>query len=531
MTRRDIANAAKTIEHVEVVTYARYSCDKQNERSIEDQERACADVAARLGLPAPKKSFHDAARSGASIEKRDGLQELLVHASQPAPRGTKRVIVIEALDRLGRNLFDSFDIVRRLHRENGCRLVTVDGRDSDAPAFKMMLLADSFVADVFLDTLKAKTKRGLEGRVLAGRWVCQVPYGYRMDDGRLVVEPEAAAVVRRLFDLAAAGVSARGIAAQLNRAAVRAPKQGRWSQRAVACRLTKRIYVGEVWWDGKLVRTDEALRLVPGDVWERAQTAREVRAKAAPRQGNLLVGGSSRRSHLISGLLRCTSCGTPLAIAPGGRWPTRWYYGCPHHYARGGCSNQMHVPGPSLEDAVVGAVLETVIDERAISFAVRAFQRRIAASSRGHETERKRAERDLTDVRRRLANCVDHVERFGASALIQAKIRELETDERRLAERLAVLQKAAPKIEVLRSAVEGYLRRAAESLRSGDRGRLRAALAQVVTDGTVERIARGEYRVRFRVLPLGVLREFTIPDVERPHRDLNPGYRRERPAS
>jgi site-specific DNA recombinase len=80
--------------------YARFSSDRQNDRSIEDQLEVCGRYIDKQHWQLVH-SFEDRALSGASAA-RPGYQALL------ADVGRRRydVIVVEALDRIGRRLAD-----------------------------------------------------------------------------------------------------------------------------------------------------------------------------------------------------------------------------------------------------------------------------------------------------------------------------------------------------------------------------------------------------------------------------------------
>jgi DNA invertase Pin-like site-specific DNA recombinase len=77
---------------------------------------------------------------------------------------------------------------------------------------------------MYLDDLREKTRRRLAGQFDRGYQVGGVCYGYRSDltsDGRcrgrqLMIDPDQARVVRRIFENYAEGSSARGIANRLN---------------------------------------------------------------------------------------------------------------------------------------------------------------------------------------------------------------------------------------------------------------------------------------------------------------------------
>jgi site-specific DNA recombinase len=68
--------------------YARYSTDLQNDKSVEDQIRLCEAHAQRIGAHIVK-TFHDRAKSGASMFGRAGLSQLM----QDAETGTFEVLI------------------------------------------------------------------------------------------------------------------------------------------------------------------------------------------------------------------------------------------------------------------------------------------------------------------------------------------------------------------------------------------------------------------------------------------------------
>ena len=61
--------------------YARYSTDRQLDRSVEDQFALCEQYAAREGLEAVAR-YSDHARSGGTLHGRDGLTALMEAAAR-----------------------------------------------------------------------------------------------------------------------------------------------------------------------------------------------------------------------------------------------------------------------------------------------------------------------------------------------------------------------------------------------------------------------------------------------------------------
>ena len=85
---------------MKAIVYARFSTERQSERSIEDQVEVCRRYIAEHGWTFVR-SYEDRAISGASAV-RPGFQAMLTDAD----RRLFAVVVIEAIDRLGRRLSD-----------------------------------------------------------------------------------------------------------------------------------------------------------------------------------------------------------------------------------------------------------------------------------------------------------------------------------------------------------------------------------------------------------------------------------------
>lgn len=88
-----------------VAIYARYSSDRQDARSIDDQLRRCRAYAAGHGFRVGAE-FSDAAKTGANVE-REGMQRLLAAARNG--RGSAfGVVLVDDLSRLSRDLGDTW---------------------------------------------------------------------------------------------------------------------------------------------------------------------------------------------------------------------------------------------------------------------------------------------------------------------------------------------------------------------------------------------------------------------------------------
>ncbi|MET0669904.1 MAG: recombinase family protein, partial [Xanthobacteraceae bacterium] len=117
-------NASKTKT---AALYARYSTDKQNERSIDDQFASCKRLYADRNGCKIVQTFSDAAKTSATMFNRDGLIKMM----QAAERREFDVILAEGVDRIAGNSADMHSIYDRLEF-CGVELHTVaDGRVND----------------------------------------------------------------------------------------------------------------------------------------------------------------------------------------------------------------------------------------------------------------------------------------------------------------------------------------------------------------------------------------------------------------
>jgi site-specific DNA recombinase len=137
--------------------YARFSSENQSASSIADQIEVCSRYITKNGWTMVT-TYSDAAMSGAS-RFRPGYQQLLADLDC----GLFDVVVVEALDRLGRKLADVADLHDRCTFA-GIILVAVNVGEITAMHIGML----GTMAQLYLSDLKQKTWRGQLGRALGG---------------------------------------------------------------------------------------------------------------------------------------------------------------------------------------------------------------------------------------------------------------------------------------------------------------------------------------------------------------------------
>ena len=108
------------------VIYARYSCEKQTEQSIEGQLRVCNEFAERNGYTVIH-NYIDRAVSG-KTDKREQFQQML---KDSADKSFEFVIVYK-LDRFARNRYDSA-MNKATLKKNGVKVLSACEQITDTP--------------------------------------------------------------------------------------------------------------------------------------------------------------------------------------------------------------------------------------------------------------------------------------------------------------------------------------------------------------------------------------------------------------
>lgn len=501
-----------------VAIYARFSSDKQNDASIDDQVHRASEWLRTHGAdPDSALILSDRAVSGASMD-RPGMRALLAAVE----RGEVQVVVTESVDRISRDAHDALGF-RKTLAYKGVDLECLDGTRIGGTDKNSLLMYGlrSMLGEQYLADLADKTRRGQEGRARGGKAAGRSPFGYRhvqTDAGvSIEIDPERAPIVRRIFELYAAGFSFAVVAAALNADGIPPPrphsrKTGTgWMVSAVREILLNDRYHG-VWMFG-----EREWRKVPGTnrrisraraggalvTMERPELALvdeqlwlEVQARFASHKTPELK--QARRRYMLSGIATCGVCGGVMTVHGGSA--THRYYGCSNARKRGPtvCANRANLEVRELERTVVRALHIRFLHAIPRVLELLAEEERQWARVRPDRSED--ARRRIREIESKLDNLVDTLAATGSRA-IGAKVTELEAQRIAARAELATLEGAAPTAPTSPELAERL--RVIERLLLVPPDTAREALRRLLEGGRVECIPLddGSYDARWTILP------------------------------
>ncbi|NEJ31717.1 recombinase family protein [Rhizobium leguminosarum] len=370
-----------------VLFYARYSTDRQNEVSIETQVELGKAFVQKQGWKLVE-TYSDAAVSGTSFTSRPGIQKLLSHVK----REQIDIVLCVTVDRLSRDVEHSSKILKEL-RYRDTDLWTVQ---AGTAVQDMEMALRAVLSHELVEQIRYRTREGMKTAVRQGKASTCLAYGYALSQQRDAngdrikglrdVNPAEAETVRRIFKMYADGISPRDIAQILNKEGLPGPRGKAWRDTAIRGHksigtglLNNESYIGRIVWnkrqyrknpntERRTARMNDAnewvsanvpeMRIVPDELWGR------VRARDAE-IGVLYKGGTTNRlnatqrpEYLLSRMLECAECGGPYAISGKDR------YSCTNRKKRlpieeldgACCGNSKTITRHELEERVLNCI-------------------------------------------------------------------------------------------------------------------------------------------------------------------------------
>lgn len=416
--------------------YERLSRDDElqgESNSITNQKHFLEDYARKNGF-VNIRHFTDDGVSGTTFD-REGFQSMIAEVEA----GNVAVIIVKDMSRFGRDYLKVGFYTEVMFKEKGVRFIAINNgidssnqQDSDFTPF-LNIMNEWYARDS-----SRKIQAIFKARMQEGKRVSpSVPYGYRRDPDdkqHLIIDPEPAAVVRRIFKLVLEGNGVNRIADILYADKILIPSAYaekyypenqhsksfhdpiRWTNQTIIHILEKREYMGHTVL-GKTISesyktkkrrkaTEDELMIfentheaiIDEETWNNVQ--RLIETKRRPKKN----GAPPCR---LSGLLYCADCGSKLSH----RYNSRNKYDADNSY---GCSSYRQYTRNCTMHYIRVSVVENLILETI---------REVSAYALSNEKEFVKKVREASDVQQE-ATMKEYRRRLG-----KAKRRHEELDD------------------------------------------------------------------------------------------------------
>lgn len=231
--------------------------DKEESNSIENQRLLLTSfVASRDDLIGEIKEYIDDGFSGTNFD-RPAFKRMI----EDAKKGVIHTIIVKDLSRLGRDYIGVGDYLEQIFPVLGVRFIAVnsmyDSNDFSGKTVGLDISITNLVNTLYSKDLSKKYKSAVRTKWKNGiSTYGRLPMGYEKDPnnkGKWILDPEGAAIVRRVFDLALEGKDNSQIVHHMNEEGVLTP--GQYKEKHLEnYRTYSRKVCDEEWlWDTQMV--------------------------------------------------------------------------------------------------------------------------------------------------------------------------------------------------------------------------------------------------------------------------------------
>ena len=409
--------------------YCRLSQDdgiEGDSNSIQNQKAILQKFAEDHHFPSPC-FYVDDGFSGGTFQ-RPAFQQMI----SDMENGEIGIIVTKDLSRLGRNQLHTGLYIEERFPMFGVRYIAInDNVDTDSSESNDLMPFKNLFNEWFIRDTSRKIRAVLKAKAERGeRLGTRAPYGYRKDPGtkKLIVDDEAAAIVRRIFAMCASGSGPSQIARILKKEQILTPTMYaytrfgithtcldtahpyNWSDSAIANLLENEIYLGNTvnmkhssrsYKDKRRVEhpREECLvfenthpALITREVWDMVQRVRKNKRRLTKME----------EQSKYSGLVFCADCGSNMVLHRAHTMSASYNHFTCRTYKKDGEACTGHYIRECVLDEIV---LE---DLRRVTSAAREHPEKFAAyigSKQSAELQReiRRQEKELAAMRKRKA--------------------------------------------------------------------------------------------------------------------------------
>lgn len=334
------------------VIYARYSSDRQTEQSIEGQLRVCNEYAERNDIVIVG-TYIDRAMTGTN-DKRNDFQKMLRDSNKKA----WDYVIVYKIDRFGRN---KYEIAMNKHtlKSNGIKLLSAMENIPNTPEGIILESLLEGMAEYYSAELSQKVKRGMNETRQKGNFTGgKMPFGYKKEGKKVVVDEDDAKIVRLIYERYANDIYIKDIVKELEEMNI-TNKGKKFSKSSIHRLLQSEKYAGIYKYNGE-VFDNIYPRIIPDDLFKLVQNKND---------NNKYGSHSPFVCYYLHKKIVCGYCGNPINGITGTsqNGSTKRYYSCSGRYLKKTCSKKS-VRKDEIEEAVINALNGCFKDEKSINF-------------------------------------------------------------------------------------------------------------------------------------------------------------------
>lgn len=336
--------------------------------------------------------YSDEGKSGKNTQGRPEFTQMLEDIQNK--KDNVSYVLVFKLSRFGRNAADVLSSLQLMQDFDVNLICVEDGIDSSKDAGKLMISVLSAVAEIERENIRVQTMEGRKQKAREGKWNGGfAPYGYKLENGELIIVEEEAEAIRTIFDkFVNTDLGYNGVAKYLaNKGIKKVIRQNgkllQFSETFVKNALDNPVYMGKIAYgrrsnqkiEGKrneyhIVKSDNYMlhdgiheAIVSEELWNLAHEKRVATAVRLSKQHDL------EHEHLLTGIIKCPCCGKGFVgninrskKSNGEYYPTRFLYHCNRSKKAAGyaCTYNKQWTESVIDEAVAEVIKKMVVNPK-----------------------------------------------------------------------------------------------------------------------------------------------------------------------
>ncbi len=412
--------------------YGRYSCDRQDEQSIDGQFRVIEDFAARNDIEIVA-TYEDKAMTGTN-DNRPQFQQML----KDSDRKEWDYVLVYRLDRFSRNKYE-MAIHRKHLKDNGIKILSVMENIPDSPEGILLESLLEGMNQYYSEELSQKTKRGMNETRLKGNFIGGIiNYGWSLktiyieENGKqtpiakkVILNEDEAPIVKEIFTEYASGKKAIDIARDFAVRGIR--NRGKVFQRDTIYSILRQEKYTGIYRVNGMAYDKIYPPIIPIELYNVVKKRIDANKYGKQPKHNI--------HYLLKGRIYCGYCGKRMTSFTGTSksGKVNRYYRC---HKLDFCPQSRTVKKDVLEQAIIKTIQQMLLSEDNFTFLLDKILESYN-SKLNDLTALRLAEKDLTNVEKSLSNLVAAIEAGLLTETTRTRLNELEMRKTELKEIIA----------------------------------------------------------------------------------------------
>lgn len=233
----------------------------------------------------------------ARTTNRDNFKKMM----QEVESGRVKNIVIYRLDRLTRSLIDLNKIIQKINELDCALHSSSENIDTKTATGRMIINLIGTFAQWESDTISERVTMAMDYRASQGKWHGAPPYGYVVDDGKLEIKEDEAAILREAFDMILEGDSVTYVEGNISR-----KYNLGWKESFLGRKIRSEHIVGNTYWRGNVYKDTHEGILTKS---EKRKFLQRIEENSSPRRHK------SHNDDIFRRKIKCYKCKHILVLS------------------------------------------------------------------------------------------------------------------------------------------------------------------------------------------------------------------------